>query len=255
MGTTAIILAAGKGTRMKSDLPKVLHPICGRAMLTYVIDACRGAGCDRLVVVIGHRGDLVRDALAADSADITWVEQSEQLGTGHAVMMCSDVLSSLAGSVLVVAGDGPLVQAETLSALLATHAADGASCTLATCILADPGLYGRIVRGSSGEVVGVVEAVDADGAQREIKEVNVSLYCFDAEALRGVIGLLTNDNAKGEYYLTDALGLMRTGGGRIAAVASVPPEDVISINTLDELDAVDQIMNVRLAATGEPDDA
>ena len=126
MSKTAIILAAGKGTRMKSDLPKVLHAVAERPMLAWVIDTCRAAGCDRLVVVIGHRADLVREAFAADSADITWIEQREQLGTGHAVMVCADELSPLTGPVLVVAGDGPLVRAETLEALMETHAADGA---------------------------------------------------------------------------------------------------------------------------------
>ena len=254
MGKTAIILAAGKGTRMASDLPKVLHEVCGRPMLAYVLDACRAAGCERLVVVIGHEADLVREAFAGDSADIRWVEQAEQLGTGHAVMVCAAELSDLAGAVLVVAGDGPLVKAETLSALMDTHAADGAACTLATCILAEPGLYGRVIRDSDGEVVGIVEAIDADAAQRQTKEVNVSLYCFDASALSGVIPRLTNDNAKGEYYLTDALAILQADGARIAAVAAVEPEDVISINTLDELEQVDRIMSRRLVRTGEAND-
>ena len=251
MGKTAIILAAGKGTRMESDLPKVLHEVCNRPMLGWVIDACRAAGCERLVVVIGHKAELVREAFAGDCGDITWVEQTVQLGTGHAVMVCADELSDLSGPVLVVAGDGPLVKPETLEALMDTHAADGAACTLATCILEEPGLYGRVVRDADGRVVGIVEAIDADEAQREIKEVNVSLYCFDAATLAGVIPRLGNDNAKGEYYLTDALAILRAGGAPLAAVAAVEPEDVISINTLDELKQVDKIMRRRLVGTGE----
>jgi len=254
MGKTAIILAAGKGTRMKSDLPKVLHEVCGRPMLAYVLDACREAGCQTLLVVIGHKAGLVREAFADDASDIRWVEQTEQLGTGHAVMVCADELSELRGAVLVVAGDGPLVEAETLAALMAKHESDGAACTLATCILDEPGGYGRVIRDGDGQVAGIVEAIDADEAQRRTKEVNVSLYCFDAEALGGVIGRLSNDNAKGEYYLTDALAILRADGARVAAVAAVPPQDVISINTLDELERVGRIMGRRLSGTGEGDD-
>jgi len=251
VGVTAIILAAGKGTRMKSDLPKVLHEVCGRPMLAFVIDACRGAGCGKLLVVIGHEADRLRRAFADDSADLVWVEQTEQLGTGHAVMVCAEHLRGLSGAVLVVAGDGPLIRPETLTQLLATHAETGAACTLATSILPEAGRYGRIVRDGSGEVEKIVEFLDADARQRRINEVNVSLYCFDAAALRGVIDKLDNKNAKGEYYLTDAISLLKAGGARIAAVAAVPPEDVLSINTLEELEEVNQIMADRLAHSRE----
>ena len=245
MSKTAIILAAGKGTRMKSDLPKVLHEVRGRPMLAYVIDACRGAGCDRLIVVVGHRADLVRSAVADDSRDLTYVDQAPQLGTGHAVMVCGDQLQGLSGPVLVVAGDGPLISAETLVELMSTHRKSGAACTVATSILPDPAAYGRIVRDERGKLVGIVEYLDATPRQRDIKEVNVSLYCFDAAALRDVLSRLDNKNAKGEYYLTDTLKLLRAEGRRLAAVAAVPPEDVLSINTLEELQEVDRILTAR----------
>ena len=246
MSTTAIILAAGKGTRMKSDLPKVLHEVCGRPMLAWVLDACRAAGADRLLVVVGHKAELVQEAFAADSADVEWIVQEPQLGTGHAVMVCREPLEGLSGAVLVLAGDGPLIRPATLGQLLAEHARRQAACTLATSILPDPMRYGRILRDESGELAGIVEHLDADEQQRRIDEVNVSIYCFDAAALRGVIGRLSNDNAKGEYYLTDALGLLRAGGGHLAAVAAVPPEDVLSINTLDQLEQVDRILAARI---------
>jgi bifunctional UDP-N-acetylglucosamine pyrophosphorylase/glucosamine-1-phosphate N-acetyltransferase/UDP-N-acetylglucosamine pyrophosphorylase len=249
MQATSIILAAGKGTRMKSDLPKVLHKVCGRPMLQYVLDACRGAGCDRQICVVGHKQQLVRDELA-DQDDVVFVEQSPQLGTGHAVMVCEDELADLDGPVLVVAGDGPLVTAKTLRAILDEHIARDADCTLATCILQTPGAYGRIVRDDAGELLGIVEYLDADEAQRAIHEVNVSLYCFDAAALRGALGRLTNDNAKGEYYLTDALQLIRDAGGTLAAVPAVPPEEVVSINTLEELTTVEEMMQARRAEGG-----
>jgi bifunctional UDP-N-acetylglucosamine pyrophosphorylase/glucosamine-1-phosphate N-acetyltransferase/UDP-N-acetylglucosamine pyrophosphorylase len=247
MSVTAVILAAGKGTRMKSDLPKVLHPVCGRPMVAYVMDACRQAGADRLLMVVGHREELVREAFSGDAGDVQWVTQSPQLGTGHAVMVCREQLHDAQGPVLVVAGDGPLLRASTLRELIDTHQARRAACTLATSLLDDPGHYGRIVRDERDELVGIVEYLDADEATRAIREVNVSLYCFDAEALRGVLGRLTNDNQKGEYYLTDALSLLRGDGATLAAVAAVPPEDTLSINTIEQLQAVEEVMSARNA--------
>ncbi len=248
MSTTAIILAAGKGTRMMSALPKVLHKICGRPMLAHVMDACRQAGCDRLICVVGFGSDQVREAFA-DDTDVVWVEQTEQLGTGHAVMMCSEHLAALDGAVMVVAGDGPLLRSETLTELLDAHRQADAACTLATCILDDAMAYGRIVRDDKGELVGIVEYLDADDPQRAIGEVNVSLYCYDAPRLREVLGRLSNDNAKGEYYLTDTLELLRSAGHTLAAVPAVPPRDVLSINDRVQLAEVNALMQQRVQHT------
>lgn len=232
---------------MKSDLPKVLHEVCDRPMVCWVMDACRQAGCDKLLMVIGHKAQLVQETLG-QASDVQWVQQREQLGTGHAVMVCREQLAPLTGPVLVVAGDGPLIHAETLDKLIATHNAEKASCTLATSILPEPGSYGRILRGPDGALVGIVEAKDADQTQQQIREVNVSLYCFDAQDLLGALDHLTNDNAKGEYYLTDVLGILRGQGKTLAAVAAVPPEDTLSINTLDQLAEVDRILRSRRSA-------
>jgi len=237
---------------MKSDLPKVLHEVSGRPMLAYVLDACRAAGCDRLIVVIGHQADRVRQRFAGLDGDIEWVEQTEQLGTGHAVMVCSRQLAHLEGPVLVLAGDGPLIRPATLRKLLETHQQTKAACTLATSTLDDPGRYGRIVRDDDGNLVGIVEYLDATDQQREIKEVNVSLYCFDAEALRQAVSKLDNANAKGEYYLTDTLAVLRQAGKTLSAVSAVPPEEVLSINTPQQLRQVEQIMAQR-ADGGEPE--
>jgi len=245
MAPAAIILAAGKGTRMKSDLPKVLHPVRGRPMLAYVIDACRSAGCERLICVIGHQAQSVQAAFAHLDHQVGWVIQQPQLGTGHAVMVCRSQLEQLDGPVLVLAGDGPLIRPRTLRQLMDTHTAAGAACTLATSILGDPGRYGRIVRDRRGELEGIVEALDAAPEQLAIREVNVSLYCFDAQALRGVLNELTNHNAKGEYYLTDTLALLRQAGAKLAAVPAVPSQDVLSINTLEELAQVERLMRQR----------
>jgi len=251
MSTTAIILAAGKGTRMKSDRPKVLHEVCGRPMLAYVLDAARGAGCDRLLVVVGHEADHVQQTFAGGDGDVEWVVQEPQLGTGHAVMVCGEHLAGLSGAVVVLGGDGPLIRAATLRELLATHAEQRAACTLATSILPDPQRYGRILRDAAGELAGIVEYLDADEDQRRIREVNVSIYCFDAAALREALAALGNDNAKGEYYLTDTLGLLRARGRKLAAVAAVPPADVLSINTVEQLERVSAIMGERRKGRGD----
>ena len=243
---TAIILAAGMGTRMKSDLPKVLHPVCGKPMLTYVINAARGAGCEKIILVVGHRQELVRKTYAT-LGGVAYVEQIPQQGTGHAVMVCQKELASLEGPVLVLAGDGPLIQPHTLRELLDVHTRQQAACTLATSILSDPAKYGRILRDERDELTGIIEYAEATDAQKAIKEVNVSVYCFDAAALRSVLPRVTNNNNKKEYYLTDTLGLLRADGRKLAAVAAVPPEDVISINTPDELAEVSRIMAARNA--------
>jgi bifunctional UDP-N-acetylglucosamine pyrophosphorylase/glucosamine-1-phosphate N-acetyltransferase len=245
MSITAIILAAGKGTRMKSDKPKVLHEVCGQPMLSHVLNACRQAGCEKLICVVGFGADQIRKAFA-DETDIIWVEQTEQLGTGHAVMVCGEHLQTLSGPVLVVAGDGPLIQGKTLAELVASHSTSGAACTLATCILDAPMEYGRILRDAQGDLRGIVEHLDATILQREIKEVNVSLYCFDAQRLREVLSRLSNSNAKGEYYLTDALELLRTAGHALAAVPAVPPRDVLSINDRVQLAQVNALFQDRV---------
>jgi len=215
-----------------------------------VMDSCRKVGCDQIIMVIGHQADVVREVFAEDSSDVVWVEQTEQLGTGHAVMVCQEHIEKLVGPVLVLGGDGPLVRPETLDELISVHVEKSAACSLATSILPDPAKYGRIVRDENGGLVGIVEYLDATEEQRKINEVNVSIYCFDAQALAKALPRLANDNAKGEYYLTDILGILAEDGGTLAAVASVPPVDTISINTLDELAEVDCIMAKRLGRDG-----
>jgi bifunctional UDP-N-acetylglucosamine pyrophosphorylase/glucosamine-1-phosphate N-acetyltransferase len=249
MSRTAVILAAGKGTRMKSDLPKVLHEVCGRPMLSYVIDACRTAGCSRLLVVIGHEADRVREDLVHLDRHVAWVPQAHQLGTGHAVIVCSRYLVRTEQPVVILAGDGPLVRADTLARIVQTHVDKQAACTLATSILDDPRRYGRIVRDAAGELDRIVEYLDATEAERAIREVNVSMYCFDARHLLETLPKITNDNAKGEYYITDTLGILKAEGATVAAVPAVPQEEVVSINTIEELQQVERIMQARLDQT------
>jgi len=244
---TAIILAAGKSTRMKSEAPKVLHDICGCSMLSLVIDACRGAGVKRLVVVVGHRKDDVIEAFR-DCDDITWVEQREQKGTGHAAQMCKDALAGCKGPVLCIAGDMPLIRQNTLEQLLAENAQTGDAVTLATSILDDPSSYGRIVRDNDGALAAVVEDKDCTDEQRRIREVNVSYYCFDGKRMFGLLDDLSNDNAKGEYYITDTVADALHKGWGAGAVAAVPPEDAMGINSRADLAVVARMMQDRIQA-------
>ncbi len=239
-----VILAAGKGTRLKSERPKVLHEVCGRPMLAYVFDACRAAGVREVVAVVGHGKDEVIRTFAGDR-DVTWVEQNPQHGTGHAVMVCREHLLRFE-HVLVLGGDGPLIRAETLTALLERHRGEGNAATLATAILEDPTGYGRIWRDAAGELLGIVEQLDATAEQRQVREVNPSYYCFRVADLLSVLDQLRPNNRKGEYYLTDTLELLRRAGRRIGAVTAVPPEDVYSINSRAELALVSRVMRDRI---------
>ena len=242
----AVILAAGKGTRMQSDLPKVMHEVAGRPMVHWVVDACRDAGASRIVVVVGHRAELVRESLSGQS-DVEFVTQADQLGTGHAVDQARDVLeNSPRHDLLVLCGDGPLIRTETLGALLERHRETEATATLATAVIEDPSGYGRIVRDENGDFARIVEQKDASGAELAIREVNPSYYCFRTGPLFERLARTSNDNANGEYYITDVFGIARGDGDRVAVVDAVPAEDILSINTPDQLAEVDEILRTRL---------
>jgi UDP-N-acetylglucosamine diphosphorylase/glucosamine-1-phosphate N-acetyltransferase len=246
-GPSAIILAAGMGKRMQSDLPKVLHPVGGRPMVHAVIDACRGAGCGRIVLIVGHKHELVREATAG--LGVEYAVQSPQLGTGHAVR-CAESLferekAASGHAVFVLAGDGPLIRAATLLALLERHRSTGAAGTLATSVIDDPSGYGRIVRDAAGAFAGIVEHKEATDAQRAIREVNPSYYCFDAMAMFDALARVKRQESNGEYYITDVPALLMAGGKRVEVIPAVPPEDVLSINTLEQLAEVDAVYRRR----------
>ncbi len=240
----AIILAAGQGTRMNSDLPKVLVEVCGRSMIRYVIDAVREAGVERIVVVVGHRGDLVREELAGEPG-LVFVEQGMQLGTGHAVMMCCDELACQEGPVLILAGDSPMVQASSLRALLHEFEAHRPACLLGTATKDDPTGLGRIVRDAEGRFEAIVEQKDASPEVQAITEVNMSTYVFRARELIWALGRLTCQNAQGEYYLTDCPGILKEAGRWVSALCRLEPCESLSVNTLDELAAVEAEMRRR----------
>ncbi|MFO0840274.1 MAG: NTP transferase domain-containing protein [Phycisphaerae bacterium] len=243
----AVILAAGKSTRMRTELCKVLHPICGRPMLAYVIDACRRAGVQRYFVIVGYGKDQVISAFSGD-AQVGFVEQREQRGTGHAVLCAREQVADKFDHVVVLCGDAPLIRAETITQLVERHLTDGAAATLATAVLPDPTGYGRILRDSEGRLRGIVEQNDCTPEQRQIREINPSYYCFNTRDLFGALENITPNNAKNEYYLTDALAILINAGKRAAAITAVPPEDVFGINSRAELAMVNRVMRDRINA-------
>lgn len=237
----AIILAAGKGKRMGSDLPKVLLPVCGRPMLRFVLDAVRASGIERAVVVVGHRAELVREELAGE-AGVSFAEQTEQLGTGHAVMMCREPLAKHAGPVLVLAGDSPMVQVSSLKAVLAEFAAKRPACLMGTATKLDPTGLGRVVRDAAGNFLAIVEEKDATPEQRAVTEVNMSTYVFESSDLLWALDQLTSDNAQREYYLTDCPGVLKKAGKTVLAANVLQPCESLSINTPAELSIVEDEM-------------
>ena len=238
----AVILAAGKGTRMKSDLPKVLCPVVGRPMIHFVLDALEKAGIRRHIVVVGHEAEMVEAELKGRQANTQFVLQSPQLGTGHAVQMCRGVLSGQQGPTIVVAGDSPLIQASSLQDLLQHFEQTRPALLLGTLEKDDPTGLGRIVRDQEGEFTGIVEHKDANAEQLAICEVNMSTYLFQTQDLLKVLEQLSDDNAQSEYYLTDCARLLREAGRPVAAVPVLKECESLSINNVDELQQVDEQM-------------
>lgn len=239
----AIILAAGQGTRMKSDRAKVLHCILGRPIINIVMNAVKEAGLGRPVVVIGHQAGAVENAVG-DEADC--VLQETQAGTGHAVRLGMNFLEDHEGTVAVVYGDTPLIQADFLMSMLKSHDSSGAACTVATTILKDPYGYGRVLRDESGQVLEVVEEKDATAAQRSIKEVLGGLFFFDADLLREGLSVLTNNNALGEYCLPHVIKWLSGRGVKVNAFTADPPELIMGINTRAELASASDVIRLRI---------
>ena len=229
----AVILAAGKGTRMHSDLAKVLHTIDGRPMLAYSVDLARAVGAERIVAVIGHQAQQVRELCAAPG--LLFVEQRPQLGTGHAVLQARKAFAGFAGRVLVLCGDVRLLRTNTIAALIDHHDATGAAVTVMTVVLSDPGNYGRVVKDANGEVMKIVEARDATEAEKEIHEINTGIYCADSGFLFSAVTRIGNCNAQREYYLTDIMEIARRDGVRTQAYVAADAVEVMGINTPEEL--------------------
>ena len=241
----AIILAAGVSSRMNTELPKVLHEVCGRPMLAYVLDACREVGVQKAYVVVGYGAEQVQEQFADDS-DIVWVRQDQQLGTAHAVMCCRQYLADFGGQTLVLCGDGPLIRSQTLKILIEKHRAENATVTLATAMLDDPSGYGRIVRDLYGNIQGIVEDSDCTREQLAVKEVNPSYYLFNNKVLLETVEQVRPDNVKSEYYLTDALALIIASGRKVVAVTAVRPEEAMGVNSRAQLSTASKIMQRRI---------
>lgn len=230
---------------MKSELPKVLFPILERPMVEYVIDALELAGVDRIIVVVGYRGDLVKEKLA-HRRNLEFVEQTEQLGTGHAVMACREKLSPHKDSVFVLAGDCPMIRVDSVQKLFAAYQNESAenrpSCVLGTAFKEEPAGLGRILRDGKGEFLGIVEDKDATPEQKAITEVNMSYYVFHTPDLLDALTHLRTNNAQKEYYITDTPAIMRSQGKRVIALPVLTPIESLGINTIEEAYIVEETM-------------
>jgi len=239
-----LILGAGKGTRMRSGLVKVLHPILGQPMLALPLKAAADAVApEKIVVVVGYQGDRVRAALADPS--LTFVDQTEQLGTGHAVLSAEPVLGSFEGTILILCGDVPLITSFTLAELLRTHRNEGATVTALTAHVEDPSGYGRIIRTPSGEVEGIMEEKDASLEQRAIREINSGIYCVESSFLFPALHSLGSDNAQEEYYLPDIVAVARAQGEKTAAYVVPDASEAMGVNTRSELALTEEILKAR----------
>lgn len=239
----AIILAAGKGTRMRSKYPKVLHKVGGKPMLQHVIDAASAAGADKKVVIVGHEAELV-EAMVGNQGTIAL--QAEQLGTGHAVMQTADALNDFHGTALILCGDTPLLDGEELKKFCEAHQKSGAAATVLTAIMDDPFGYGRIVRDADGNVQGIVEQKDATEEQKDIKEINTGIYCMECPQMFDVLATLTNDNAQGEYYLTDVLQKLNEAGAKVGGISTDDSDMVMGINSRKQLSVAEGVMRQRI---------
>lgn len=233
MALAAVILAAGKGTRMTSDLPKVLHTVNGRPMLALVIDTVEKVPADRICVVTGYRAELVE--AACRDKQVEFVLQAQQLGTGHAVMQCEKTLEDFEGTVIVLNGDVPCLQTGTIREFVAEHHRSAAAATVLTTVIDAPKGYGRIVRDEAGALLKIVEEKDASEEQRRIREINSGLFCFDKNELFDILGGVDCDNSQQEYYLTDVIALLRAKDRPVAAFCIEDQREVAGVNTDDEL--------------------
>ena len=233
-GLGVIILAAGQGKRMRSAVPKVLHLLGGKPLLSHVLETCAALEPDRLLVVVGHGAERIREALPGRDPG-GWVLQREQLGTGHAARCAAGALGDFAGDVLVLNGDVPLLSRRSLRGMLAAHRSGGCDLTLAVATLADPAGYGRVVRGPDGRVTGVVEDRDATEAERAVREINVGLYLASSDFLRAALAALDNHNDQGEYYLPDIARFAAEREARIGSVTLDDPRECRGVNNREEL--------------------
>ena len=231
----AIVLAAGKGKRMKSEMPKVLHRIHNRSMIKMVLDTLTSLDFDKIVVVVGFKGEMVEKELANYPVSIVW--QKEQLGTGHAVMMAADVLSDFDGTTLVALGDVPFLSSSTIESLFSKHLETDAKATCLSAVVEDPTGYGRIVRDSQSDILKeIVEHRDASGEIRLIDEINTGTFCFDNRMLFETLKGIDNENSQGEYYLTDCVKILYQDGYRVSVARAANADEGLGVNSAEQLE-------------------
>ncbi|MFA4991168.1 MAG: NTP transferase domain-containing protein [Candidatus Omnitrophota bacterium] len=239
-----IILAAGEGTRMKSSLPKVLHPLCGKPMIRYIVDNLKALGIKKIAAVVGHKADQVKERLEG----VRCVKQNRLLGTGDAVLQTAKIILQDAkiDTVLILYGDTPLLTKETIKKLIDKHKTTGASCALLTAQLKNPTGYGRIKRNSGGKIVKIIEEADASIYDKVIEEINVGVYCFDKNSLFEALKKIVPDNEKEEYYLTDTIGIMAKSNLSVESVVTDNMEEFLGVNTRVELAKAESVMRQRV---------
>ena len=242
-GVIAVMLAAGKGTRMCSKLPKVLHQVAGKHMAWHVLTAATCAGVEQTIVVVGHQAELVRAALGPDCL---YVHQENQLGTGHAVLQARTLIPAEADTVLVLCGDTPLLRPETISRLISVHREKQAAATVLTAVLPDPGGYGRVIRGTDSTVSKIVEAKDATPEELAVKEINTGTYCFQKEFLLTALQEITPVNAQGEYYLTDVIAFADQRGLKVTGLIAEDYQEVMGINNRVDLALAARLLRERI---------
>lgn len=242
MNFKAIILAAGKGTRMKSKHPKVVHKVCGKEMVNHVIDVSKKSGVQDVVVILGHGSETVKESIPSD---IQIAMQTEQLGTGHAVKMAKEYIND-DDTIVVLCGDTPLVKEDTLRRLFAYHVEKGYVATVLTTKVDNPTGYGRIIRDNHEDLLKIVEQKDASEEEKLVNEINSGIYCFDGKSLREALDLIDNNNAQGEYYLTDTIKIMRDRGEKVGAYNGSTIEELMGVNSRVELSKAEEIMRKRI---------
>lgn len=242
MNFKAIILAAGKGTRMKSKYPKVIHKVCGKEMVNHVIDVSKKSGARDVVVILGHGSETVKTQIPQDSMIAM---QTEQLGTGHAVIMAKEYINDN-DTIVVLCGDTPLVKEETLKRLFDYHIENQYHATVLTTKVENPTGYGRIIRDENEDLLKIVEQKDANEEEKKANEINSGIYCFDGKSLRESLDLLDNNNAQGEYYLTDTIKIMRDRGQKVGAYNGSTIEELMGVNSRVELSKAEEIMRRRI---------
>lgn len=238
----AVILAAGKGTRMNSDLPKVVQEIEHRPMVEYVIDAVRDAGADEICLVVGYQADVVKNRV---KSKVSYAMQKEQLGTGHAVKCARDFIGT-EGSTLVLCGDTPVITGKTLKKLIQHHHENANAITVLSAFVENPTGYGRIIRDRNGDFVKIVEQKDASKEELQSKEINSGMYIFDSKALSEALELLNNHNAQGEYYLPDTLTIIKEKGKKADAFVLSDASEIAGVNTPEQLAEAEFMMHSRV---------